>query len=594
MLSKIGIVLRGGKERSDEPDDNIGHAGDSSTKDMKTPDEITDEAASDKHPDEQAQSGVEAAEAITLTWTRGSLAAAYTLMFLLYFVNAFQSSITGNLSAFVTSGFESHSLIPVISIVSSIMGAATYMPLAKILNLFDRSVGFIAMAALATLGLVLSATCNGIGTYCAAQVFYSVGFIGVIFSVDVITADTSTLRNRGLAYAFTSSPYIITAFAGSKASEGFYENLSWRWAYGTFAIVLPVVALPMFGLLRWNRHKAKKSGLLQDKVRSGRSLGQSLVHYVVEFDVLGVFLLTAGLALFLLPFSITSTTADDWASASMITMLVLGFVCLLAFGLVERYVAPVPFLPWGILASRTVLGACLLDATYQVAYYCWNNYYTSYLQVVFGTSIATAGYINSTFDVVSGVWLFVVGFAIKKTNRFRWLLFIAVPLYILGVGLMIYFRRPNWSVGYSIMCQIFIAFAGGTMIIVQQVAVLSVADHNNVASVLAFLGVFGNCGGAIGSSISGAIWTHTLPQALQKYLPESAQADWESIYDSLDTQLSYELGSPVRDAIIKAYAVSQEKMLIAGTAVMCLSLIWMVVIRDVKLSEKSQTKGVLF
>jgi MFS family permease len=105
----------------------------------------------------------------------------------------------------------------------------------------------------------------------------------MIFSIDVITADTSTLRNRGLAYAFTSSPYIITAFAGSAASEHFYE-LNWRWAFGAFSIILPAVALPFFALLRFNLHKAKKNGLLRKKENSGRSLVQSILHYIVQFD----------------------------------------------------------------------------------------------------------------------------------------------------------------------------------------------------------------------------------------------------------------------------------------------------------------------
>ncbi|EAW17198.1 putative MFS siderophore iron transporter [Aspergillus fischeri NRRL 181] len=560
--------------------------------DTKHPSEIVNHDAREMLPNEEAQDGVTQAEAITLTWSKTSLGAAYFLMWLLYLVNGLQSSITGNLSAYVTSGFESHSLIPVISIVSSVMSAATYMPLAKVLNLWDRSIGFLIMVAFATLGLILSATCHDIGTYCAAQVFYSIGFAGIIFSVDVITADTSTLRDRGLAYAFTSSPYIITAFGGPAAAEHFYDS-NWRWAYGCFSIVLPVVALPMFCLLRWNRHKAKKSGLLKAKPGSGRTWKESIRHYIIEFDILGVFFLAAGLVLFLLPFSIAGSTEDDWKSASIITMLVIGLLCLLVFALVERFVAPVPFLPWALLASRTVLGACMVDVCYQIAYYCWFNYYTSYLQVVYGTSITTAGYITSIFDVVSGVWLFVVGFLIKKTNRFRWLLFIAVPLYILGVGLMIYFRRPSWSVGYMIMCQIFIAFAGGTMIICQQVAVLAASDHDHAASSLAFLNVFGTMGSAVGSSISGAIWTHTLPGALQRLLPEEVKADWETIYDSLEVQLSYERGTLVRQAIALAYASTQSKMLIAGTAIMALSLIWMFVIRDIKLT-KTQTKGVLF
>ncbi|KAE8368917.1 major facilitator superfamily domain-containing protein [Aspergillus caelatus] len=559
----------------------------------KRPEEVVnDDVSREDVPDDAAQDGVAQAEAITLTWNKWSLGSAYVLMWLLYFVNAFQSSITGNLSAYVTSGFESHSLIPTISVVSSVMSAATYMPLAKILNLWDRSIGFLVMVLFSILGLVLSATCSNIATYCAAQVFYSIGFAGLIFSIDVITADTSSLRHRGLAYAFTSSPYIITAYAGSAASEHFYES-NWRWAYGCFAIVLPVVALPMFCLLRYNRHLAKKNGLLKPREKSGRTMMQSIIHYIIEFDLLGTFLLAAGLVLFLLPFTIAGSAEDDWASAHIIVMLVVGFVVLIAFGLSERYLAPVPFLPYQILLSRTVLGACLIDVTYQVAYYCWFDYFTSYLQVVYGTSIATAGYISSIFDVVSGVWLFAVGFLIMKTGRFRWLIQGAVPLYLLGVGLMIYFRNPSWSVGYTIMCQVFLAFAGGTMIICQQVAVQAAADHNHVSSALAFLNCFGNIGGAIGGSISGAIWTHTLPDALKRLLPDSVKSDWQTIYDDLDVQLSYERGTPERQAIALAYASSQKNMLIAGTAIMALSLIWMFVLRDIKLT-KQQSKGILF
>lgn len=515
-----------------------------------------------------------------------------TRMWCIYCVNAFQSNITGNLSAYITSGFEAHSLLPVISIISSIMGAATYMPLAKVLNLWDRTVGLLIMLCFFLLGLILSATCNSIGTYCAAQVFYAIGSAGLIFCVDVVTIDTSTLRSRGLAYALTSSPYIITAYAGPASAEQFYAT-NWRWGYGTFCIVLPCVVLPFFGLLRYFRSKAKKNGLLKEKPKSGRTFKQSVWYYVIEFDVLGVFLLTAGLSLFLLPFTIAGSAEDDWKTPHIIIMLVFGVACLIGFAVAERFLAPVPFLPWELLANRTVIGACLIDATYQISYYCWYDYFTSYLQVVFGTSLATAGYISSIFDVVSGVWLFCVGFAIKGTNRFRWLLWIAVPLYILGIGLMIYFRQPGFSVGYTIMCQIFIAFAGGTMIICQQVAVLSASDHNNAAAALAFLNVFGNIGGGIGGSISGAVWQHTLPGALQKYLPAEALADWETIYEDLATQLSYPMGDPVREAIIKAYAVGQSRMLIAGTCIMATSLIWMFVIRDVRLN-RTQTKGILF
>lgn len=103
------------------------------------------------------------------------------------------------------------------------------------------------------------------------------------YCVDVITADASQLKNRGLAYAFTSSPYIITAFAGAKASEGFYYNISWRWGFGVFAIIFPIVAAPLYFVLKINLRKAKRDWAL-DEERPNRTLLESIKYYLVEFD----------------------------------------------------------------------------------------------------------------------------------------------------------------------------------------------------------------------------------------------------------------------------------------------------------------------
>ncbi|KAL1749002.1 major facilitator superfamily domain-containing protein [Schizophyllum fasciatum] len=543
--------------------------------------------------DASAQPGVKQAAAMTQVWTKTSLVIAYTFMFGLYMVNAFQSSITSNLSAFVTSDFESHSLLPVIAIVSNVMSAATYMVVAKVLNLWDRSIGLAVMTMFATLGLILSATCKDIGTYCASQVFYGIGFAGMIFCVDVITADTSSLKSRGLAFAFTSSPYIITAYAGSKASEHFAAT-NWRWGFGIFAIVLPFVALPLLVTLQYNKRKAAKQGLVEIKEKSGRTFIQSIVYYVIEFDVLGIFLIAGGLVLFLLPFSIIQQYGDSWRSPGFIAMVIIGFFTLVSFGLAEKYVARKPFIPWELLTDRTVLGACLIDFVYQISHYCWSDYFQSFLLVVFDVSVAEAGYINSIFDVVNGVWLFGVGLLIRRTGRFRWLLMMSVPLLVLFQGLMIYFRRPGQSVGYVIMCQVFLAFGGGAIIICEQVAVLAVSTQNNNAAMLALLGLFGNVGGAVGSAVSGAIWTNTLPDALQKYLPAEALPDWQEIYDSIDVQLSYPVGDPVRTAIQAAYGDAQSRMVIAGTAITTLAFGTILLIKNIKLTDLEQVKGVLF
>ncbi|PYI31847.1 MFS general substrate transporter [Aspergillus indologenus CBS 114.80] len=514
-------------------------------------------------------------------------------MWMLYFVSGLNNNLTANLSAYITSDFSAHSLLTVISIVTSVMGAACLLPIAKVLNLWDRTVGLGIMVLIAMMGLIMMAGCNNIATYCAAQAFYTVGFTGVIFCVDVLTSDTSSLRNRGIAFGFTSSPYIITAFAGAPLSNQFHAT-NWRWAYGTVCILLPVVALPL--ILTWEmaKRKADKEGRLQYKPRSTRTWWQSIWFYIVEFDVGGIILMIGGLILFLTSFNIAGNTEEEWKSPKIIAMMVVGFCVLLLFIVYERWGAPKPFIPYHLLTNRTVIGACLLSTTYQISYYCWASYYTSFLQVVYNTSLTQAGYISSIFDLMDPIWLIGCGYLIRVTGRFKWLLLWAVPLYLLASGLMIYFRTPGHSVGYMCMCQIFLAVGGGTLILIEQVAVLAASSHEEYAAMLALLSTFGNIGGAVGSSVSGAIWTNTLPQKLRQYLPADTLDQWEEIYESLDVQLSYPVGSETRIAIQNAYASSQRNMMIAGTALMGLSIAWVLMMKNIKIKENKDVSKVLF
>lgn len=250
-----------------------------------------------------------------------------------------------------------------------------------------------------------------------------------------------------------------------------------------------------------------------------------------------------------------------------------------------------------------------------LSYYCWNDYYTSFLQVsqsiatgrsqsanlrslfgqvVYDVSITNAGYVGSTYDVVSGVWLFFAGALIAKTGRFKWLFVAASCIYIFGLGLMIHFRTPNTSIGWLFMCQAFIALGAGTITLVQQVSVLAASDHQHTAAVLALLNVFGWLGGSIGSTISGAIWTNTFENALIRHLPDLDLETIESIYNDLTVQLEYPVGDPTRTGIIGAYGDAQRYMLITGTCICATTLFWALLVKNINVSKIRQMKGTLF
>lgn len=71
---------------------------------------------------------------------------------------------------YVTSEFESHSLLNVIYIVSGSLTAAVFIPMSKILDLWGRAEGFLIMATFCTVGLVMMAACKNLETFCAAYV----------------------------------------------------------------------------------------------------------------------------------------------------------------------------------------------------------------------------------------------------------------------------------------------------------------------------------------------------------------------------------------------------------------------------------------
>lgn len=308
----------------------------------------------------------------------------------------------------------------------------------------------------------------------------------------------------------------------------------------------------------------------------------------------GVFLFAAGLTVFLLPFTLAASAPNGWKTGYIIAMIIVGFFTLLAFALYESYLAKSPFLNYRFLTDRTVIGACLFNFTYQISYYCWNSYFTSFLQVVCNLSVANAGYVNSTFQVVSGVLLFIVGYFIRLTGRFKWLFFACLPIYMLGLGLMIHFRQPNQYIGYIVMCEIFISVGGSVFVLLVQIAVLACVDHQHVAAVLALLYVTGGIGDAVGNTVSGAIWTNTFAKELARQLPASELPQLATIYTSLTAQLTYPIGSEGRIAIQQAYGYAQTRMLAAGVGIMSLCFIWAFLIRNLNVKKNNQTKGVVF
>lgn len=379
------------------------------------------------------------------------------------------------LTPYVTSHFRIHSLTSATGVMASIIAGLTKLLLAKLIDIWGRPQGYIIMVASSTLGLVLMAVSNSVEVYAASQIFYWIGHNGTEYVASVFIADTSRLKHRGLMFAYLSSPFVITswlsgplatAYLGVRIIDGkeVLTGVGWRWCYGTFAIIVPIVALPLFTLFQWNYKKALKAGLITvDK--PDRTFAQSLKFYLIEFDAVGLFLIIAGLVLLLLPLNIWSYQKEKFASPMISCMIGLSVIVLIAFALWERFGAKVTFIPFHLLRDRTVLGANLLAAVIFFGFYMWNGMFISFLRVVADLNVTEANYVNNIYSIGSCFWSLAAGIVIARTGRFKaQALFFGIPVTLLGAGLMIHWRQPNVNIGFIIMCQVLIAFAGGTLV----------------------------------------------------------------------------------------------------------------------------------
>jgi hypothetical protein len=90
--------------------------------------------------------------------------------------------------------------------------------------------------------------------------------------------------------------------------------------------------------------------------------------------------------------------------------------------------------------------------------------------------------------------------------------------------------------------------------------------------------------------VSGAIWNHTLPNKLMKYLPDSAKKQAMAIYKSMVVAKKFAKGTPVRAAIDRSYRETQKLLAIAGTVSLSLMLFVMFALKTVDLEHVEEAK----
>lgn len=304
---------------------------------------------------ESAQAGVKRLEAISSTWSKWDLYIAYFGLSLVAFAMSLEGQTTTNLTVYATSAYKAHSLVSTVLVVQGVVLSVVKPPMSKIADVFGRFEAFTLSVFIYVIGYVQQAASTNVETYAAAQIFYSAGQTGLQILIQIFIADTSDLVNRALCATIPYTPYLINVWVGAPLADTILHQLSWRWGYGIWAIVLPVAYIPLALALVVNQRNAARKGLLPPSPFEDKSWYEIATHLWYELDIVGLALLCAAFSCILIPLSLASYTG--WSDPRIITLLAIGGICLTIFPFWERSkkLAPRAFFPGSLFRQPTVL-----------------------------------------------------------------------------------------------------------------------------------------------------------------------------------------------------------------------------------------------
>ncbi|KAI0367328.1 drug:h+ antiporter [Pilatotrama ljubarskyi] len=520
--------------------------------------------------EEDAHLGVKTVEAAERVYGRYSKWFLFLGIGLASYIYSLDGQTTYNYLAFATSAFDKHGLISTIQVAQSIIIACGKPVIAKVADVSSRGTSYIVVLFFYVIGYIVIASANGVGALAAGIVLYAIGYTGLQLLTQIIIADITTLKWRGLVSSLTSAPFIINAFIGSKVSTSMLEHSTWRWGYGMFAILVPASLSPLIVTLFWAERKARRLRL----VNAPETRLQPKIHvpilrriwlYAEQLDVIGLAILGTAVALILLPLTLAQGAKGQWSNPSMIAMIVVGCVLLPVFALWDSLFAARPVIARRFLTNRSVVCAAWIGFFDFFSFYMSFTYLYSFVLVTKSWSLEDATYFNQTQTVALTVFGIAAGFAMRFIRRYKWVLTAGLCIRLLGVGLMIHSRGANASDAEIVWTQLLQGIGGGFASVASQVGAQASVPHIDVAMVTAVVLLWTEIGGAVGSGVAGAIWTNTMPKELEKHLPNVNATERAQLFGSITSVTALPYDDPVRQGVIAAYGDTMRDMLIAAT-----------------------------
>ncbi|KAI8803836.1 siderochrome-iron transporter [Cladochytrium replicatum] len=532
---------------------------------------------------EPLPSGVARAKAVFNSITNNERALLFAAVFLVTFAYGLDSFIRGTFTAYATADYSTHSLLSTIGVLNAIVAAVLQPTAARVADIVGRLPLLVFSIVFYVVGTVIQATSNSVEVYSLGSVLYQIGFSIVLILIDVIAGDVSTTRTRVLFITISYLPLLIYAWITGNITEAILASWDWRWGVGIWAIIYPVSSVPLIAIL-WHLGRRAERPQRQQSQRKGFSV--AAIEHLKKFDAVGILLLVASMALILTPLTLAGGSTTDWQTPQIIVPIVIGALLLPFFVYWETRAAH-PFVPFAMMKNRGIWSAFVIAVFHTCSWYLQGAFLYTVLVVSFDFSVADATRITLIYHVTGAATSFLLSFVIYRVRRIKIFVVVGSFFFIAAFGVLIYFRGgiDNPSRVGVIVGEVLLGIAGGFVPIPTEAALQIATSHEHMAVLTGLFLAAYQVGSAIGTTISGAVWTQTLYASLESRLGNATLA--ESVYGDPFTAITlFPVGTPERTAIIESYRSVQFLLTIIGLALVLPILLFSLFLKNSELSEK--------
>ncbi|KAI5304370.1 hypothetical protein KEM56_006563 [Ascosphaera pollenicola] len=421
------------------------------------------------------------------------------------------------------------------------------------------------------------------------RVIQGIGGGGILALGEILITDLVPLEVRGVWLGMFGFAWAIGTVTGPLMGGAFAEagHSGWRWI---FWINLPMIGLGTIATICFLRIK-RLPGSIYEKAQ--------------QFDWFGSVLFVASSVSFLVPVS-WGGILYEWNSWHTLVPLLLGAAGMVASFFYERWLTMraldeegnfisqsrliKPIIPFTIFSNRTLnllflytmVHGCLL---WSLMYFLPLYYegVKGYRPVVSGVAVLPETFLIAPMSIIAG-------YAVSKTGRYRWAIWIGWAITILGFGIL-YLLDAGTSIPAFIFINVPVAIGTGLSFTSMSLAVQASGrpqDAGHSITFYSFIRVFGQ---SIGVAISGAIFQNQLRKKLSAYPLLSSQAKQFS-QDATELVSIIKAMPPglARDQLVDAFADALKVIWVVMTAFAAAVFFTTFLLKDYSLKQQHTTR----